>query len=219
MILNGTPIHAVIFDMDGVLIDSEPLWKIAEIAAFASAGIRITATELEQTVGLRIDEVVDYWCQHKGANSSLKEEIIAGIMSEMVLLIFEKGEPLTGVVAALGCFKYEGVKIGLATSSYEVLLNATLEKLGINHFFDVTVSAEHLPYGKPHPEVYLQAAKALGVSPQNCLVIEDSLNGVIAGKAAKMTVVAVPENSHSINEKLILADYLIRDLTELKPLF
>lgn len=219
MILNGTPIHAVIFDMDGVLIDSEPLWKIAEVAAFAAVGIQITATELEQTVGLRIDEVIEFWCQQKRGNSKLKEKIISGIISEMVRLIFEKGEPQTGVVAALDYFKYEGVKIGLATSSYEILLNATLEKLGINHFFDVLVSAEHLPYGKPHPEVYLQAAKALGVSPQNCLVIEDSLNGVIAGKAAKMTVVAVPENSHSINEKLILADYLIRDLTELKPLF
>jgi sugar-phosphatase len=135
MILSGTPIHAVIFDMDGVLIDSEPLWKIAEIAAFDALGIRITTTELEQTVGLRIDEVVDYWCQQKGKPLSMKEEIITKIMSEMVRLIFEKGEPLAGVCAALDYFKNAGVKIGLATSSYEVLLNATLKKLGISHFF------------------------------------------------------------------------------------
>ena len=219
MILNGTPIHAVIFDMDGVLIDSEPLWKIAEVAAFATAGIQITAKELEQTVGLRIDEVVEFWCQQKGANSKLKEKIISGIMSEMVRLIFEKGEPLSGVYEALDFFKAAGVKIGLATSSYEVLLNATLKKLEISHFFNVALSAENLPYGKPHPEIYLQTAKALNVSPQNCLVIEDSLNGVISGKSAKMAVVAVPENSHSMNEKLILADYIISDLTELFELF
>ena len=219
MILNGTPIHAVIFDMDGVLIDSEPLWKIAEVAAFATAGIQITATELEQTVGLRIDEVVEFWCQQKGANSKLKEKIISGIMSEMVRLIFERGSPLSGVHEALDFFKAAGVKIGLATSSYKVLLNATLKKLEISHFFNVALSAENLPYGKPHPEVYLQTAKALNISPQNCLVIEDSLNGVISGKSAKMAVVAVPENSHSMNEKLILADYIISDLTELFELF
>jgi sugar-phosphatase len=219
MILDNKRIDAVIFDMDGVLIDSEPLWKISEISTFKSVGVDLKTSDLEKTVGLRIDEVVDYWFNQKPWSGKSKKDIVDLIMSEMVRLIQENGQSLKGVLAALSFFKSHHIKIGLATSSYQVLLEAVLAKLSIAHYFDYTLSAETLAYGKPHPEVYLLVAKHLNVAPENCLVIEDSLNGVISGKAAKMTVIAVPEKSHTIDKRLILADYLKEDLNEVIGLF
>lgn len=219
MILDKKRIDAVIFDMDGVLIDSEPLWKVAEIAAFKSVGIHLEIADLEITVGLRIDEVVNYWFGQKPWSGKTTNDVVELIMHEMVRLIYEKGQPLTGVLEALQFFKNQGIKVGLATSSYQILLDTVLAKLSISDFFDFTLSAENLPYGKPHPEVYLLVAKKLNVSPENCLVIEDSLNGVISGKAAKMTVIAIPEKSHNFDERLKLADYVMDDLNAVVKLF
>lgn len=219
MKLEGKHIDAVIFDMDGVLIDSEPLWKIAEIAAFNAVGVTLKPTELEKTVGLRIDEVVDYWYKEKPWKNRSKKQVVEHILKEMVRLIGEKGTALTGVKEALGFFRTKNMKIGLATSSYQILLDAVLKNLELEKYFDFTLSAEKLAYGKPHPEVYLLAAKNLGVAPENCLVIEDSLNGIISGKSAKMTVVAIPEKTHELNKQFMLADYLLHDLFELIKLF
>ena len=219
MILNGRKIEAVIFDMDGVLIDSEPLWKIAEISTFQSVGVQLDATDLEKTVGLRIDEVVSHWYNHHPWKELTQAKVVEHIIQEMIRLIQEKGESLTGVEESLQFFKQNGVKIGLATSSYQVLLDTVLKKLEIVDYFDYTLSAEKLAFGKPHPEVYLLVANQLGVHPENCLVVEDSLNGVISGKAAKMMVVAVPEKSHTPDERLVLADYRVEDLIELIQLF
>jgi sugar-phosphatase len=90
-----------------------------------------------------------------------------------------------------------------------------LETLAIKPFFDFTHSAEHESYGKPHPAVYLTTAEKLGVNPLKCLVIEDSINGVISGKAARMKVVCIPEKTHYPNPKLILADYTFDSMEEM----
>lgn len=212
-------IDTVIFDMDGVLINSEPFWKEVEIKVFASVGIDFVAVGGEKTVGLRIDEVVDYWHTQYPWKQKAKADVVAEIMSEMTDVISTKGKAMKGVVELLEYLKSEGYKIGLATSSYEVLLEATLKVLGIENFFDVTNSAESLVYGKPHPEIYIKTAEDLKSSPENCLVIEDSLNGVIAGKAAKMKVIAVPDGTHSHEPKLVLADKICNDLIEVLELF
>lgn len=212
-------IDTVIFDMDGVLINSEPFWKEVEIKVFASVGIDFVAVGGEKTVGLRIDEVVDYWHTQYPWKQKAKADVVAEIMSEMTHVISTKGKAMKGVVELLEYLKNEGYKIGLATSSYEVLLEATLKVLGIENFFDVTNSAESLVYGKPHPEIYIKTAEDLKSTPENCLVIEDSLNGVIAGKAAKMKVIAVPDGTHSHEPKLFLADKICNDLNEVLELF
>lgn len=208
-------IDTVIFDMDGVLINSEPLWKAAEIKVFETIGIDFIKVGGEKTVGLRIDEVVDYWFEAYPWKNKTKEQVVNEIMEEMILGIKTKGEPLPGVMEVLTYLKSKNYKIGLASSSYQVLIDTSLEKLGITHFFQSTLSAQHFKYGKPHPEVYIQSAIRLGSKPQNCLVIEDSLNGVISGKAAKMNVVAIPDGTHKISEKLILADLKLKSLEEL----
>ncbi|PWH85249.1 hexitol phosphatase HxpB [Brumimicrobium oceani] len=212
-------IDTVIFDMDGVLIDSEPLWKAAEIKVFASIGIDFMAVGGEKTVGLRIDEVIDYWFEKYPWKNKTKAQVVDEIMNEMVNGIKAHGQPMKGVVEILEFFKSKGMKIGLASSSFQILIDTSLEKLGITHFFDATLSAQNCTYGKPHPEVYIETAKLLKSEPQNCLVIEDSLNGVIAGKAAKMNVVAVPDGTHEITEQLKVADLQVDNLGELLNVF
>lgn len=206
---------AVIFDMDGVLIDSEPLWKIAMEAVFCEVGSKLTKTDFQKTVGLRIDEVVRFWHQHEGWTGVTPEKIERDIVERMRSLIQEHGKPLEGVPEMLKFLSYKGKKVGLATSSYAVLIETVLDVLKLKSFFDFTHSAEHEAFGKPHPAVYLTAAEKLGVLPSNCLVIEDSLNGIISAKAACMKVVCIPEKTHHTEPKLILADHQFNSMTEL----
>lgn len=206
--------ESVIFDMDGVLIDSEPLWKIAMEQTFQEAGSTLTKTDFQQTVGLRLDEVVHYWYAKKAWIGSTPEEIETKIVEQMVKLISQNGTPLVGVVETLTYLKSKNIKIGLATSSYEILIETVLSTLNIASLFDFTHSAENENHGKPHPAVYLTVAKKLNVAPTKCLVIEDSLNGVISGKAARMTVVCIPEKTHFPDPRLILADAQFETMEE-----
>lgn len=206
---------AVIFDMDGVLIDSEPLWKIAMEEVFGSVGSRLTKQDFQKTVGLRIDEVVRFWHKHEGWTGVTPEDIEQQVVLKMVELIRANAIPLTGALETLGFLREKRMKIGLATSSYEVLVRTVLRELGITDFFDFYHSAEHEEYGKPHPAVYLTVAQKLEVLPTRCLVIEDSLNGVISAKAARMKVVCIPEKTHHPEPKLALADYMFDTMLEM----
>lgn len=205
---------AIIFDMDGVLIDSEPLWKIAEIEGFGKVGINLTQTDCEETVGLRIDEVVRLWHKKVGWKNKSIDAVADNIVDILIREIHARGTALEGVHETLELFRKADYKIGLATSSYQRIIHAVLQKLGIGDYFDEVHSAEFETHGKPHPAVFLTTAEKLGVHPSDCLVIEDSVNGVIAAKAARMKVVAVPEKSHAYDQRLILADYIYNSLTQ-----
>ncbi|MBL1278959.1 MAG: hexitol phosphatase HxpB [Fluviicola sp.] len=213
--LNINSFEAVIFDMDGVLIDSEPLWKIAMEESFHSVGCHLTKKDFGKTVGLRIDEVVLFWHNEIGWKNVSPKELENRIINRMVELISTHGEPLKGVVNTLDFLRKKGLKIGLATSSYSVLIDAVLETINLREQFDVVHSAEGEDFGKPHPAVYLTVANQLKVKSQKCLVIEDSLNGIISGKAAQMKVVCIPEKTHHPEPKLILADYQFEDMEEM----
>lgn len=204
--------EAVIFDMDGVLIDSEPLWKIAMEEAFQSVGCSITKADFQQTVGLRIDEVVRYWHASRGWKGLTCEQLEERIVQRMVVLIKETGVPLLGVVETIHYLRQAGFKIGLGTSSYRVLIDTVLETLNLTDAFDFTHSAEDEDHGKPHPAVYLTVAEKLQVAPQKCLVIEDSFNGIIAGLAAQMTVVCIPEKTHHPDLRLGVATQQFVDM-------
>lgn len=205
---------AVIFDMDGVLIDSEPLWKIAMEKTFHSVGCGITKEDFQHTVGLRIDEVVEYWYNEVGWEKYTAKEVEGQIVESMIKLIQENGAPLPGVIKTIAFLKAKGISIGLATSSYVVLIKTVLETLSIENEFDFVHSAENETYGKPHPAVFLTVAKKLGAEAHKCLVIEDSLNGIVSGKAARMTVVCIPEKTHNPEPRLILADYTFESMEE-----
>lgn len=207
---------AVIFDMDGVLIDSEPLWKIAMEDVFKEVGCPLTKKDFQQTVGLRLDEVIDYWFNHIGWDGMSPKKVEERIVERMVELIRENGKPLKGVLETLEFLRSRGKRIALATSSYSILINTILEVLDVAFYFEIAHSAENEVYGKPHPAVYLTVAHELGVSPLRCLVIEDSLNGIISGKAARMKVVCIPEKTHHPEERLLLADYRFDDMMQMK---
>ena len=213
--LENKQFEAVIFDMDGVLIDSEPLWKIAMEETFHSVGCMITRTDFQKTVGLRIDEVIMFWYQEVGWDTYSPVDLEKKIINRMVELISANGKPLKGVVETLKYLRENEIKIGLATSSYTVLIEAVLKTLNLKDKFDFVHSAENEEYGKPHPAVYLSVAKALNVKPQKCLVIEDSLNGIISGKAAQMKVVCIPEKTHHPEPKLSVADYMFDDMEQM----
>ncbi len=209
----------VIYDMDGVLTDSEPLWKIAMEDVFKSVGCPLTKEDFQRTVGLRIDEVIAYWYQVSPWPDASPKEVENAIVKRMIELLTERAAPLPGVVESLEFFTSKGLKIGLATSSYQVLIDCILDTLGIRRYFQTVHSAEYELFGKPHPAVYLTAAKQLDLDPRRCLVIEDSLNGIISGKAARMTVFCVPEKTHQPEPKLILADAQFDDLIGLVNYF
>lgn len=207
--------EAVIFDMDGVLIDSEPLWKIAMEEVFHSVGCKLTKKDFQKTVGLRIDEVCEYWYQESGWDNFTPKEVEQKIVLRMVDLIKLNGEPLPGVLETIEYLKDRKIKIGLATSSYDILIKTVLGTLNIHAAFDFVHSAEHEVFGKPHPAVYLTVADRLKVSPMKCLVIEDSLNGIISAKAAKMKVVCIPEKTHNPEPKLLVADFMHDDMSQM----
>jgi len=206
--------EAVIFDMDGVIIDSEPLWKIAMEEVFSGLGSRLKKEDFQKTVGLRIDEVIHYWNikEHWGIRD--ESEVEEAIIIKMEGLIADKPVALEGVIDTLNFLKLRNIPVGLATSSSSRLIKVVLDKLAIKHLFNFVHSAEMEQFGKPHPAVYLTVAKKLAVLPEKCLVIEDSLNGIISAKAAKMTAVCIPEKTHHIEPKLILADYQFESMTD-----
>ena len=212
-------IKAVIFDMDGVLIDSEPLWRKAMIEGFASIGVLITEEDCKKTTGNRLKEVVEYWFEKLNILDVLPTEIEHRIINMLVKLINNEGKAISGVIEVINFCNNKNIKIGLATSSSNHLMEAVLEKLNLKNTFKSSISAENMEYGKPHPEVFLICASQLQISPLECIVIEDSINGVIAAKAAFMSVIALPEHENINNHKFSIADYKLNNMQEVLKLF
>ena len=206
---------AIIFDMDGVLIDSEPLWKIAMDFVFGQYGSTLTHQDFQKTVGLRIDEVIAFWNIQENWGLSDLKNVENQIIDKLISLIELDPKPLPGVLDTLQFLKESGKKIGLATSSSQRLITTVLRALHIESYFDFAYSAEFETYGKPHPGVYIKVAAHLAVPTQRCLVIEDSLNGIIAGLAAQMKVCCIPEKTHFPNPKLTVAHFQFTDLHQL----
>ena len=210
-------IQAVILDMDGLLIDSEPFWQEAEIEIFGSVGVPLTYDQTTETIGIRIDEVVEYWFTRHPWKEPSKKEIEARIVERVIALVKEKGKPCEGVEEIVEVFTKANIPISVASSSQTEIINAVMDKIFIRDAIKVIHSAEHEPYGKPHPGVYITTAEKLGVLPENCLAFEDSPNGVIAAKAAKMKCVVVPNQVPKDNKTFQMADMVIDSLKDFGP--
>jgi sugar-phosphatase len=200
--------------MDGLLIDSEPLWQEAEISSFKKAGIRLDSQMCLQTMGLRVDQVVDHWDYRFPGMIGNKKAMIDDIMNRVMSLVAEKGEPRDGVSEILEFVKNKQVKIALASSSPLALIKTTVAKLGIEQYFQELYSAEMEEYGKPHPGVYITTAKILDIAPDRCLAFEDSFNGLLAAKAAMMKCVCVPDESIKKSAKVSIADLVLNSLKD-----
>ena len=188
-------IEAAIFDMDGLLIDSEPFWRRAEMTVFSTVGINLSEANCRETMGFRLNEVVDLWYSRFPWTGKSKKQIEFEILDSVKELIQSEGEPLPGIYDTIELCKKLNLKTAVASSSAMVLIEATVDRLGIRNEFDTLQSAENEEFGKPHPSVFIKTAQRLGVRPENCIVFEDSFHGMVAGLAAKMKVIAVPEES------------------------
>ena len=157
--MTPTRVDAIIFDMDGLLVDSEPLWRIAEIETLSAVGVPITEEDAVQTTGLRTDEVVELWYARYPWPDPPRKEIEARIITRLIALVRERGELMPGVIETLQAVSGAGYPLAIASSSSSEIITAVLDTLGIASYFQVAQSAEHEPYGKPHPGVYIEAAR------------------------------------------------------------
>ncbi|HBZ3370610.1 TPA: hexitol phosphatase HxpB [Klebsiella pneumoniae] len=198
-------IEAAIFDMDGLLIDSEPLWDQAEVEVMESLGVDTRRRdELPDLLGLRIDLVVDLWYAQQPWHGVDRAEATARIFRRAIELVEASRPLLPGVREAVALCKAQGLKVGLASASPLMMLEKVLDMFELRDQFDALASAEHLPWSKPHPQVYL-----------NCVALEDSVNGMIASKAARMRSIVVPEAENSRDPRFALADVKLPSLLAL----
>ena len=184
--------HALIFDMDGVLIDSEPLWRRAEIEIFGEVGLVLTEADCLQTQGQRIDEAVAYWYARSPWAGRSCENIVESVVTKMSELIRSEGEPMRGALAAIEWAATSPWRLALASSSSKFLIETVLDHLDMADRFECRRSAEDEKSGKPHPDVYLSVARELAVDPVGCIAIEDSINGVLSAMSAGMRCIAIP---------------------------
>jgi HAD superfamily hydrolase (TIGR01509 family) len=186
------PIHTAIFDMDGLLMDSEPLWHEAAVEAMQGLGVTIDAEEYAGTVGLRTKEFLEHWFRVHDIDMIHADDMEAEITRLVIGKVKTRGTLMAGAAKAVRMLHDEGLRIGLATSSPLSLVDAFFEKSGLQSLFHAVASAEHLEYGKPHPQVYLDCIRSLGASPASCVCFEDSFNGMLAAKSARTRCIVVP---------------------------
>lgn len=198
--------------MDGVLIDSEPLWAEAADKVFKEYGVCLTDEQYKTTTGLRTKEFVHWWFQQYQISDDELLKAEKKIHDVVVELVKQKGETMLGVKYIFEFFKQKNFKIGLATSSPQELIDVVVYLTGIGNYLDATASAQDLKFGKPHPQVYLDCAEKLQVHPTACICFEDSFNGMIAAKAARMKCVIVPHVSQLKDERWSAADLKISSL-------
>jgi sugar-phosphatase len=207
-------LNTVIFDMDGLLIDSEPCWQQAGTETLRQFNVTLSPIQYHHTTGLRTPEWLDYWFGYFGIDKALIPAAAAALHANVFEKIRTKADPLPGVRQALDFFKAKNFRIGLATSSPLSLATIVTDKLEITAYFDTVTSAGDLPFGKPHPQVYMDCAAALSSSPLECLAFEDSFNGLIAAKAARMKCVVIPVHDQYALPKWGAADLKLNSLLE-----
>jgi len=207
-------LKAAIFDMDGILIDSEPLWQEAEITAFARVGLRLTRAKCAETMGLRVDEVVRRRYDEFGWEEKSLAAVQADILSELEKLIDEKGQAMPGVEHALGFFERRNLPLALASSSHMRLIERVLQKLELTGRFRVIHSAEYEQHGKPHPAIYLSTLAQLGLPAHEVVAFEDSFNGLLAAKTAGLKTVCIPEPSARQETRFDIAACKLNSLAE-----
>ena len=204
--------EAVIFDLDGSLVDSMWMWERIDIEYLGKFGIPMPKDLQRQIEGMSFNETAQYFKSHFHLPDSLEQ--IKEAWNRMAWDKYRHEVPLKpGAAAFLKQCRKDGVRLGIATSNSRELVETIAEVHGLREYFSCIMTACDVKKGKPAPDIYLAVAGALGVSPKNCLVFEDIVPGIMAGKNAGMEVCAV-EDAYSYDqreEKQLLADYYIED--------
>jgi HAD superfamily hydrolase (TIGR01509 family) len=209
-------IEALVFDLDGVLIQSEEVWDEVREQFVRERGGRYDAEIQRAMMGMSSTEWSRYLHDVAGVPEP-PEEINAEVVRRMLARYREHLPLIDGAVDAVRRLAGR-YPLGLASSSNRPLIDTVLEVAGLRECFRATASSEEVPRGKPAPDVYLEVARRLGVDPARCAAIEDSHGGIRSAKAAGMRVIAIPNPSYPPDEKsLAQADVCIRSLDELTP--
>jgi mannitol-1-/sugar-/sorbitol-6-/2-deoxyglucose-6-phosphatase len=215
--LTWSAVEAVILDMDGLLIDTEPVWRAAQAAVFAGIGIALRESDLLDSTGQPVEELIPIWRQRSPgpdlAGTELNDDEIADrIIDQVISYVKARGQPMPGVTAAIARFERYGLRLAIASSSPLRLIDAVCDRLGLARI-EVRCSAREEVRGKPAPDVYLTAARRLGVAAGSCLALEDSPNGIASARAAGMRCVAVPDPLLADDPRYREADLVLTSLT------
>lgn len=211
-------LDTVIFDMDGLLIDSEPLWHEAADEVLPRFYIKLTQQQHLSSTGMRTREFLEWWFKQYKVSLTHVDEGCELILKSVIGKVQERGKAMPGLEHIFNYFIQRQYKIGLASSSPMELIDVVVQKLGIGNYLQAICSASELPYGKPHPLVYLNCAAELKSEPTSCICFEDSFNGLIAAKAARMKCVVVPSLHDSKDLRFNAADLKISSLQNFNDL-
>lgn len=209
--MRGTKLDAVLFDMDGVIIDSEPLWSEAEKRLLARRNLSYSPSLKTAMMGRDAKGAVSLLIEHYSLAESLEELI--GERNHLIAQLFKEDlKTIPGALELVRSVIAAGIMTGLVSSSSQVLIELALEKVGATGLFAVTLSGDQVARGKPAPDVYITAAERLGVKPEHCLVIEDAPHGVAAAKHAGMCCLAIDTSVNVV--ELATADRVVSGFEE-----
>jgi HAD superfamily hydrolase (TIGR01509 family) len=213
-----SPFHAGIFDLDGVLADSEPWWNQIDAKLLAEHGVSYRGEYHRNVLGVSYRLAVEFYKNAFHISASVEElmrrrgEIATDFFANRVGLF-------ASAKTTLEQLREMKLHLAVATSSVSASARPLLDRTGIRSLFTVVVTGDEVQQGKPHPDIYLRAAKKLGISPEACLVIEDALAGIAAGKAANMRVAAIPDRRFvDPREYEKEANYVLGSLSEIPDL-
>lgn len=208
-------INAVLFDLDGTLVDSMWVWKDIDVEFLSDYGIELPNDLQSDIEGMSFTETAMYFKNRFGFKESVDD--IKRIWNDMAYERYTKIIPMKeGALEFLNYLKAKGIKTGIATSNSRELVTGMLHAKNINDLFDIIKTSCDVNAGKPAPDIYLRSAEELNVSPKNCLVFEDIPMGILAGKNANMRVCSVYDDysKNQDSKKRALADYYINTFNE-----
>jgi mannitol-1-/sugar-/sorbitol-6-/2-deoxyglucose-6-phosphatase len=206
-------LKAVIFDMDGLIIDSEPLWEETYVERLVKLGVPRTEITKPENKGRGAREFFKHWfVNYNWGEHPTAEELTQESVAKVEALIRQKGKALPGVQKTLDMLTSRNIPMAMASSSPLHLIEATVDTLGIREYFSFFHTGSAEDFAKPHPAVFIHTANEMGVDYSHCVVFEDSLAGVIAAKAAQMKCVAVPPKVHRADPRFCIADITLDSL-------
>jgi sugar-phosphatase len=207
-------VEAVIFDMDGLLVRSEQYWKSGEQQILKRYGVQMTPEKILEATGLGTDDAFEFWYRLKPwpdfNPKALKKELFEYVKERFR----EDGEMMPGAKYILEFFNNRGIKMALASGAPAEIIDVVIDKTGIRKYFKIISTAHDEEYNKPHPAVYITTAKKLNVNPVNCLVFEDSFNGLLAAKSARMKTVCIPDPQFYNFKGFVIADLVLGSLND-----
>lgn len=210
-------LKAVIFDMDGVIIDSEPIHKKVEKRIFKKLGVNISEEEHNSYIGMTSKGMWnEIKVRHNFQKSFSVEELIEMEVKNYIELLQSSRniDPINGVVEFIDELHKNHIKLAIASSAVRKSIETVVKMFELEKYFEIRISGEDIKKGKPAPDIFLMAARNLGVKPKDCIVVEDSKNGVYAAKEAGMKCIGF-RNLNSGNQDLSFSDMIIRGFTDI----